>query len=199
LIAEQICVVQQIGFASILELACSGFPNDVFIWLAAHMNSTTGCIELTNGFSFTINQECIQIITGLPSGCLPISFSSNSAIVQRVNLEIHGKPSKPLVHELAEIIKKGMSGPPFAKAFVLLANCLLLSPTNKSFPSSMHYQAIDDYEKIKEFDWCSYVLHWLLISVNKFQLDSCIGTCSGCGLIPVVCIAVFNLFNFLYS
>jgi hypothetical protein len=155
------------------------------------MNSTTGCIVLTNGFSFTINRECIEIITGLPSGCLPISFSSNSAIVERVNLEIHGKPSKPSVHELAEIIKKGLSGQPFAKAFVLLANCLLLSPTNKCFPSSMHYQAIDDYDKIKEYDWCSFVLHWLLISVNKFQLDSCIGPCSGCGLIPVVCEVFF--------
>jgi hypothetical protein len=157
------------------------------------MNSTTGCIELTNGFSFTINRECIQIITGLPIGCLPISFSSNSAIVQRVNLEIHKKPSKPSVHELAEIIKKCLSGPPFAKAFVLLANCLLLSPTNKCFSSSMHYQAIDDYDKIKEYDWCSYVLHWLLISVNKFQLDSCIGTCSGCRLILVVCIAFLSV------
>lgn len=150
------------------------------------MDTTSGSIDLPNGFSFPITRESIHLIMDLPVGGQAIPFYSTPETVVRVNMEIWGKESTPTVNELAEIITSGLSGPAFAKAFMLLANCVLLCPNNQCLPSSSYYQVISNVEKMKDFDWCSFVLHWLLLSVNKYQLNSFQGNCEGCGLIPVV-------------
>jgi hypothetical protein len=199
LTSEQKAIIQNIGFGTLLQLACSVFPSDVYNWLAMFINTTTGCIELPNGFSFKLTRESVQVIIGLPIGSRPISFTSSPEIERQINLEIHGKERSPSIFELAKLIGNGITGSAFIKSFALLANCLLLCPTNQNFPSSLHYTAIAHEDEIREYDWCSYILQWILLSVNKFQLNSCSGSCVGCGLIPVVCkcfllISVFQNF-----
>jgi hypothetical protein len=171
--SDQKNIVQAIGFGTILELSCTAFPHDVFNWLAVHMDSTTGTIDLPNGFSFTITKECVP-------------FFSSTETVSKINIEIHGTESIPSVYELADLIQNGLSGSAFAKAFSLLVNTAILCPTDTIFPSVKYYQAIDDDSIIKDFDWCSYALQWLLICVYNYKLDGYSGNCGGCGLIPVV-------------
>jgi hypothetical protein len=183
---EQIVVLRNIGFSSILLLASSTFPKNVFNWIASHMDTNSGYVELPNGLSFTINQECVRLIMDLPIGPQPISFTSTPDVVHRVNMEIHGSGRTPTVYELSSLIINGLSGSTFGKAFILLTNCTLLCPSNQLVPSAIYYYAIDDFQRITNFNWCSYVLHWLLLSVKKYQLDGCNGDCAGCGLIPVV-------------
>jgi hypothetical protein len=100
---EQESIVRSIGFGSILGLACSTYPNDVFNWLATHMNSTTGSINLPNGFSFNVNRECVHIIMGFPLGSRTIPCNSTPEIIQQVNMEIHGKAFNPSIYELAVV------------------------------------------------------------------------------------------------
>jgi hypothetical protein len=78
------------------------------------MNSTTGSIDLPNGFSFNINRECVHIIMGFPLGSRTIPFNSTPEIIQQVNVEIHGKAFNPSIYELAEVIKSGIVGSIFA-------------------------------------------------------------------------------------
>ena len=106
--------------------------------------------------------------------------------MQSVNIEIYGKECSPSVFALVDLIRNGLSGSPFVKAFMLLANTLFLCPTDKALPSSSYYSAIANEQKITDFDWCLYVLQWLLILVHKHQTSAQSRNCFGCGLIPVV-------------
>jgi hypothetical protein len=67
------------------------------------MNSTTGSIDLPNGFSFNVNRECVHIIMGFPLGSRTIPCNSTPEIIQQVNMEIHGKAFNPSIYELAVV------------------------------------------------------------------------------------------------
>jgi hypothetical protein len=134
---EQIAVLRNIGFGSILLLASSTFLKKLFNWITSHMDRNTGYVELPNGLSFTINQECVQLIMDLPIGPQPISFTSTPDVVHRVNMEIHGSRRAPTVYELSSLIINGLSDSTFGKAFILLTNCTLLCPANQLVPSKL--------------------------------------------------------------
>jgi hypothetical protein len=133
-----------------------------------------------------MDSTTVHVVMGLPLGSKLVHFFSSTETVRRINVEIHGKESIPSVYDLADLIHNGLSRSAFAKAFSLLINTTLLCPTDTIFPSGKYYQAIDDDSIIKDFDWCSYVLQWLLICVYNYKLDGYSGNCGGCDQIPVV-------------
>ncbi|KAL6659629.1 hypothetical protein ACP70R_002458 [Stipagrostis hirtigluma subsp. patula] len=77
----------------------------------------------------------------------------------------------------------------FAMVFMLIALSSFLCPNSREICSSRYYSALVKIWNIKNLDWCSFILEWLVYYIEKYQKNRSIdsaGPSGGCGFILVV-------------
>ncbi|TVU41063.1 hypothetical protein EJB05_14554 [Eragrostis curvula] len=186
---RQKSVVHGLGFSSLLGLSCSDVPSNLVHWLVQHFDTDTRTLNLPNGFKFIMNTNCVKKILDLPSGGSYICGKGTLESYQYISHKIKSDGLTPSVHELCSLINDDVQENEFALVFVLLALAAFLCPNTRGVCSVRYYPAIVNVKAIKDCDWCTFVLEWLVSYIKKFQatkgtsLSSSVG---GCTLLLVI-------------
>ncbi|KAL6839437.1 hypothetical protein ACP4OV_030707 [Aristida adscensionis] len=191
---QQITVVQDIGFSSLLGLSCSHIPIELFNWLVKYFDVCTKTLNLPNGFKFTLNASCVHKILGIPNGPKPILSKGTLESYLFIKERFNSKGPTPSVHELFSIITPELLGSDFAWAFMLLVLSSFLCPNTRGVYSCKYYPAIIFVTSIRDLDWSSLVLDWLMLYIKKYkegEEEICADEIGGCALILVICYLEF--------
>ncbi|TVU07250.1 hypothetical protein EJB05_47298 [Eragrostis curvula] len=191
---EQVSVVNDIGFSSLLKLSCSEIPVDLYKWLAMNFDTSARALRTPNGFSFKFNNQVVKKMLGIPDGLKKVFGKGTLHSLTFIQSVVPSKNSTPSVSELCALINSEVKGSEFARLFMLLALSAFLCPNTRSVCSSRYYPAIINVAFIQEYDWCSFVLDWLVNYIRKYQESTIAGhtdSIGGCSFLLVVCYLEF--------
>jgi hypothetical protein len=98
--------------------------------------------------------------------------------------------NNPTVEFLCALLKNDLDEKTFSCAFMMLTLDAFIAPNGYGSASTAYYHALVDLDFVPLFDWCSFSLKWLLMSIDKYRsrlLQGIQSEIGGCKLILVVC------------
>lgn len=101
--------------------------------------------------------------------------------------------------ELCNQILADLSDFEFGRLFMLLALSSFLCPNTRGACSTRYYHAVLNISYVPKYDWCSFVLDWLVSYLDKFKVhqrtsgSNVIGGC--CHILVVIMAMLFQKFN----
>lgn len=192
---QQKVVVQDLGFSGLLELCCPRLPMNLLLWLVDHFNAATRTLMLPNGFKFELNPKCVHKILGIPNGGLHILRFGTLESYKIIKDQIYSRGVTPTVSELCNQISPDLSDFEFGRLFMLLALSSFLCPNTRGACSTRYYHAVLNISSVPKYDWCSFVLDWLVSYLVKFKVhkrttgSNVIGGC--CHILVVIMAILF--------
>ncbi|CAL4953548.1 unnamed protein product [Urochloa decumbens] len=177
---EQKDLIRSCQFGSILDFDCSEAPMSVSFWLAKRFDVQTRTVNLQNGSSFALNPFTIHQILGIPLGGRKIPTRASKAAKDVIANDTGTGSVAPTVDQLFSLLNTGdVTGDKFLRIFMLIALAIFLCPTSYGSASAHYYSGIASVEDIPKYDWCSFVLDWLVTSIQKFQESAAKGNATG--------------------
>jgi len=169
-------VIRKYGFGSLLLFDECSVPWNFVHWVARLVNFNSGDI-VVNGKVISLTNEDVHLVLDLPFGGepFPADYTSGKACL----LSRFGKDSVPLISYFSEALtcKNGMSDDDMFVCFIVVAMSTFLCPNSSVVPSQKFFGIFEDLEKIRSYDWCGFILSWLLEYIKLFnQLKSCKST-----------------------
>jgi hypothetical protein len=115
------------------------------------------------------------LVLDLPFGGSPFpATSGKSGLLSRF-----GKDNVPRISYFSKALvsKKEMYDDDVFVCFIVVAMSTFLSPNSSVVPCQKFFGIFEDLDKIRSYDWCGYILSWLLEYIKLFnQLKSCKST-----------------------
>ncbi|KAL6903442.1 hypothetical protein ACP4OV_004255 [Aristida adscensionis] len=180
---EQKCsLVRSVGFGAILKIPKIGSLNRRFcMWLMSKLDSTTTCLELSDGVCLPLRDVDVHLVLGIPfrgEAVVHSTAQSDTAIGIVKDLLFSCNPGGSLtVGFLEQILKKDYGGVlneaeciAFKVAFVLytMAYFLAVQPPFDRFPTWL-VSNFSDPSKLSSFNWSRYVWKILAESAKNVQ------------------------------
>ncbi|RLN24399.1 hypothetical protein C2845_PM07G08980 [Panicum miliaceum] len=167
--SDQKDLVKSCGFGSILDFDCSEAPRSVSFWLAKRFDVHSRTVNLQNGSSFALNPFTVHQILGIPLGGRKIPTKASKLMKDVIGDDTGTATIAPTVDHLFSLLNSELTGEKFVCIFMLIALAIFLCPTSYGSVSSHYYSGIVSVKDISKYDWCSFVLDWLVTSIQKFQ------------------------------
>ena len=132
-------------------------------------------------------------------------FPSDPSGGKAIVLSMFEKQSLPSVKFFANKILKHQtqSDEDLIICFILVAMNSFLCPNTSSVRSYRYFGIFEDINNLNQYDWCGYILDWLLDCVKSFNRGKSIssgfgGSFGGCLYYLAVSISFFLTINLLY-
>ncbi|KAG2590384.1 hypothetical protein PVAP13_5NG270440, partial [Panicum virgatum] len=181
---DQKKIIDNFGFGSLLHFDKCFVPNKFAQWVARLVNHRSGDIVI-DGKVISLTKQSVHLVLGLPISDKP--FPVNPATGKAVVLSKFGKKSIPPVSFFANkfLDKEPMSDEEVLICFILVAMHSFLCANSSVTPSYKYFGIFEDLHNAKQYDWCGYILDWLLDCVKTFNRGKCSkdydgGTLGGC-------------------
>ncbi|XP_059623565.1 uncharacterized protein LOC132266650 [Cornus florida] len=169
--------VQEIGFGNLLELKCSYFNRDLCLNLIAQFDCSSCRLRVGDEKFIPISTLDIESILGIPRTQLPVPTSIPSGASWIKDGGFRQKNGLQ-VSTLADKLLKLDAGDEFKRTFVLFTCGAILSPNACYSANSTLLKAVDRVEQISTYNWCLYVLNFLVKSIQTFSDGA--KRCTGC-------------------
>ncbi|TVU40890.1 hypothetical protein EJB05_14373, partial [Eragrostis curvula] len=162
-------VLKKYGFGSLLTFDKCHVPNKFVKWVARSVDHKSGDIIL-DGKVISLTRESLHMVLELPMGSEP--FPSNSEAGKSRVFSLFGLSSMPLTSFFAEKILKheDMSEEQLVICFAIVVMSSFLCPNTYLKPSQKYFGVFQDIEKFLEYDWCGYIIDWLLNRIKSFNM-----------------------------
>lgn len=143
-------------------------PKKFATWVAHLVDPKSGDIVLDDKV-ISLTKESVHHVLDLPLGGKP--FPTDYSVGKAIILSKFEKENIPQVTFFAnKIIKKvPMSNEDLFVCFMIVAISTFLCPNSSLIPSPRYFGVFEDINNIRDYDWCGYVLQWLLDSVKGFN------------------------------
>ena len=181
---DRIDVIRKYGFGYLLLFDRCSVPRIFVHWVARFVNYKSGDI-VVDGKVISLTKEAVHLVLDLPfdGSPFPADYTSGKSCL----LSRFGKDNVPPISYFFEAIvsKKEMSDDDMFVCFIVVAMSTFLCPNSSVVPCQKFFGIFEDLDKIWSYDWCAYILSWLLEYIKLFnQLKSCKSTqqttLSGC-------------------
>lgn len=165
---EKKAMIHSYGFGSFLLFSKCFVPNKFAKWVAHSVDCKSGDI-IRNGKVISLSEQSIHHVLGIPMGTRP--FPSDSSVGKDVVLSKFGKEKIPPVSFFADklIKKEDLSDEGMFICFMIVVLSSFLCPNINLVPKPKYFGIFEDISRIKEFNWCGYVLQWLLDHIKAFS------------------------------
>ncbi|TVU13656.1 hypothetical protein EJB05_37076 [Eragrostis curvula] len=166
---DQKKVLQNYGFGSLLTFDKCYVPSKFVKWVAHSVDHKSGDIIL-DGKVISLTRESLHMVLELPMGSKP--FPINTEAGKSRVFCLFGLSSMPLTSFFADKILKheDMSEEQLVICFVLVAMSSFLCPNTCLKPSQNYFGVFEDIDKFFEYDWCGYIIDWLLNKIKTFNM-----------------------------
>lgn len=182
----QKALVESCGFGSLLHFDCTEVPRSVAYWLAKSFDVPTRTVKLQNGSSFELNAFIIHQILGVPYGGYTISQHATKTEKEVIANDTRTTTVAPTIEHLFTLVTNDLVGDKFVRIFMLISLASFLCPTSHPSASKHYYSAIASVGDIAKYDWCSFILGWLIESIQKFQVSTTKGIALGQGKVSTL-------------
>lgn len=200
-------VIESYGFGSLLKFSKCFVPNKFANWVAHLVDPKSGDI-IRDGKVISLTEESVQWVLDIPNGKRPFPF--DPSVGRDLVLSKFGKDRIPPVSFFAEklIKKEDLSDEDLFICFMIVALASFLCPNTNVVPSPKYFGVFEDIDHIKDFNWCGYVLEWLLDHIKAFNRSKTdkLKRCQGLGgclfyLAVSFCYPYFLslVFNYIFS
>ena len=169
-------VIRKYGFGSILLFDNCSVPRNFVHWVARLVNYNSSDI-VVDGKVIFLTKEVVHLVLDLPFGGSP--FPADYTAGKLCLLSRFGKDNVPPISFFSEALvsKKEMSDDDMFVCFIVVAMSTFLCPNSSVVPCHKFFGIFEDLDKIRSYDWCGYILSWLLEYIKLFnQLKSCKST-----------------------
>jgi len=166
--SEKKTIIESYGFGSLLLFNKCFVPNKFATWVARLVDSKSGDI-IRDGKVISLTEESVHLVLDFPFGTRP--FPPDPSVGKDVVLSKFGKDKIPPVCFFADklINKDDLSDEDMFVCFMVVALSSFLCPNTNTVPSPKYLGVFDDIDHIKEFNWCGFVLEWLLDHIKAFN------------------------------
>lgn len=192
-------VIERYGFGSLLLFNKCFVPNKFANWVARLVDSKSGDI-IREGKVISLSVESIHLVLGLPLDrrAFPVDPSAGKDVV----LSKFGKDKIPPISFFADklIKKENLSDEDMFICFMVVALSSFLCPNTNIVPSPKYFGVFQDIDHIKDFNWCGFVLDWLLDHIKAFNRgkNDRLKRCQGLGGCLYYLVVSFICFSLLY-
>jgi len=164
---EKDAIIESYGFGSLLKFNKCFVPNKFANWVARLVDSKSGDI-IRDGKVISLTEESVHLVLDLPKGSR--CFPSDSSAGRDVVLSKFGKDRIPHVSFFADklINKDDLPDEDMFICFMIVALSSFLCPNTNTVPSPKYFGVFEDIDQIKEYNWCGFVLDWLLEHIKAF-------------------------------
>ncbi|KAL2932449.1 Protein MAINTENANCE OF MERISTEMS, partial [Bienertia sinuspersici] len=169
---EKMELVERMGFGHLKHLSGQAMNKELGYWLMTRVNADTGELIAGDGREFTLSSEQVQCVLGIPKveygkACISIVEAKDYVMGEEVDVE------------------------KYRVAFLVVLLGMFLCPTtNFSSLASELTPALCAAEEANQYDWCSFVLDFLLRRArafsHSFDKDGYAVGCGGCTYFLVV-------------
>lgn len=125
---------------------------------------------VVDGKIISLTKESVHCVLGIPLGGDP--FPSDTVCGKEFVLNKFQKSSIPPVTFFSnKLVKEGgtLSDEDLFVCFIIVALSSFLCANSSSTACPKYFGIFGDIKRVKEFDWCGYVLDWLLDGVKLFK------------------------------
>ena len=164
---EKKAIIESYGFGSLLKFNKCFVPNKFANWVARLVDSKSGDI-IRDGKVISLTEESVHLVLDLPKGSR--CFPSDSSAGRDAVLSKFGKDRIPPVSFFADklINKDDLPDEDMFICFMIVALSSFLCPNTNTVPSPKYFGVFEDIDQIKEYNWCGFVLDWLLEHIKAF-------------------------------
>lgn len=168
--------VQEIGFGALLNFNIRSFPRALAYYLINNFDSTSSSIKLNSGESLFLDDEDVHITLGFPIGSLPmkrVKFQENTKIKTEIARDCKRGEKKMVPSYVVDQMKKDEEGGEWFKwnFMVLVEYALINTPADGNVsPQILDY--IAEVEKIRQYNWCSYVISKLHETQKRWKRNT---------------------------
>lgn len=165
---EKKSVIESYGFGSLLLFSKCFVPNKFANWVARLVDSKSGDI-IREGKVISLTEESIHLVLGLPLG--KRAFPFDPTVGKDAVLAKFGKDKIPPISFFADklIKKEDLFDEDMFICFVIVALSSFLCPNTNTIPSPKYFGVFEDIDHMKDFNWCGFVLEWLLDHIKAFN------------------------------
>ncbi|KAK9669191.1 hypothetical protein RND81_13G114900 [Saponaria officinalis] len=174
---EQRAAVVDIGFGGLLELKIEAIPMSIVPMIVNYFEHNSYMLKPTITKEFLLSKYDVF--------CLPkegdrvqLTATGNSKQSQEDNLKnewrlkfgVEGNSNGIKMNELANrLMECRESGDKFKKMFVVYSMSSFLAPVANYFVDFKLLRAVEDVNRIRHMDWCSYIFDQVVESVRKVK------------------------------
>ncbi|KAL2929806.1 Protein MAINTENANCE OF MERISTEMS [Bienertia sinuspersici] len=195
---EKMEVVESMGFGHLKHLSGQAMNKELGYWLMTRVNADTGELMAGDGREFTLSSEQVQCLLGIPKGERPVPLQMDDT--NRVEIEKicrwfskveYGKACISIVDAKEYVLGEEVDSEKYRVAFLVVLLGMFLCPTtNFSSLASELTPALCAAEEASQYDWCSFVLDFLLRRArafsHSFDTDGYAVGCGGCTYFLVI-------------
>ncbi|KAL2923742.1 Protein MAINTENANCE OF MERISTEMS [Bienertia sinuspersici] len=185
-------VVEGMGFGHLKHLFGQAMNKELGYWLMTRVNADTGELMAGDGREFTLSSEQAQCVLGIPKGERPVPLQmddTNKVEIDKIcrwfSKVEYGKASISIVDAKEYVLGEEVDSEKYRVAFLVVLLGMFLCPTtNFSSLASELTPALCAAEEASQYDWCSFVLDFLLRRArafsHSFDNDGYAVGCGGC-------------------
>lgn len=161
--------VSDIGFESLLALSVDRIDQHLCYWIMQRFDPYTKTLTLREDHAVRIDVSDIGWVLGIPMGPYTVQVDKvRKGKLERLK-EVYNN-SKGIDEDfLRKKVQEGRSREQFNADFLLYVLGVLLCPTQSNRISPHHLRALCLKDKIEKYNWCKYVLDWLVKYGIKFK------------------------------
>ncbi|CAD6269664.1 unnamed protein product [Miscanthus lutarioriparius] len=164
---EKKAIIESYGFGSLLKFNKCFVPNKFANWVARLVDSKSGDV-IRDGKVISLTEESVHLVLDLPKGSR--CFPSDSSAGRDAVLSKFGKDRIPSVSFFTDklISKDDLPDEDMFICFMIVALSSFLCPNTNTVPSPKYFGVFEDIDQIKEYNWCGFMLDWLLEHIKAF-------------------------------
>ncbi|KAK9724641.1 hypothetical protein RND81_05G088800, partial [Saponaria officinalis] len=177
---EQRAAVIDIGFGGLLELKIESIPKSIVPMIVKCFEHNSYMFRATNTKEFLLSKYDVYDVFCLPKerDRVQLTATGHSKQSQEDNLKnewrlkfgVEGNNNGIKMNELADRLKGCReSGDEFKKIFVVYSVSTFLAPTENYLVDFKLLRAVEDVNRIRHMDWCSYIFDQVVESVRKVK------------------------------
>nr|GMD91781.1 uncharacterized protein LOC109160869 [Ipomoea batatas] len=166
--------VCDIGMGGLLGLQVNEIPLRLGYWLVSNFDPSQMRLKLANGSFISVTKEDVATVLGLPNGFVPI-IERDSPVVSTELREwrekVNQRRGRITVKALAnQVLNLKDGGVWFQRHFSVIVVTCLVSSVSNGYVNQQIIQMFCNVNKIKDLDWCGYLLR-SLVAACKFWVE----------------------------
>lgn len=193
--------IKEIGFGGLLEIQSGTLPGRLSNWLLTECyNAETSELVLPGRGVIKVTPEAVQDVMDLPNKGEEVKYELN---VDAINfIQAKYKIARRKAPKISAVVKRvednKRANDDFVRSWLMLAVSTFLCPPTSTGISPRCYPSIMDLSRVKDLNWCQFVVDQLRKAGSKLGKRSSVKGCVFFLVVSVLLLLVSSNIYFLF-
>lgn len=172
-------LVKDAGFGGLLEIGSGRLPAAISKWLVNHLVAETEEIVIPGRGKIKVDAASVNRTLGLPMGKYKVKYEFDGSAINFINGECNFENGRsPTITSIKERCEQNKeANDDYLRCWLMVAISTFLTGSTASCISPKCYPSLVDLTKVKELNWCQFVVDTLKGSVGKMEKKDAVLGC----------------------